>query len=72
MLRVANHRSESIRGVLVMRLERNVSVDGRTRGRMTVALPLLRNGAPRMIHPHVVPTGREVVSKTRRGLGCVR
>jgi hypothetical protein len=52
-----------------MRLERNVQVDSRARGRMTVVLPLLRNGVPRMLHPHVVPTGREGVGKTSRSGG---
>ena len=46
-----------------MRLERNAQVDGRTRGRMTVVLPLLRNGVPRMLHPHVVPTGCDGVGE---------
>jgi hypothetical protein len=35
-------------------------------GGMTVVLPLLRNGGPRMLHPHVVPPSRDWVSEAYR------
>ena len=50
-------------GVLSVRLERNVKVDGCTGWGMTVELPLRRNGAPRMLHPHVVPARRKGCGK---------
>jgi hypothetical protein len=58
MLRITDLIERVDQGVLSVRLERNVKVDGCTGWRMTVVLPLGRNSAPRMLHPHGVPARR--------------
>jgi len=69
MLWVADLIERVYQGILTMRLESNAQVDDRMVGGMTVVLPLLRNGAPRMLHPHVVPPSRDGVSEAYRHSG---
>jgi hypothetical protein len=56
MPRVADLIECVYQSVLSVRLECNAQVDDRIVGGMTVILPLVRNGAPRMLHLHVVPS----------------
>ena len=42
-------------GVLTVRLECNVNVDGGACGRGTEDLPVRRDGMPCMFHPDIVP-----------------
>ena len=58
MLRITDLIERVDQGVLSVRLEYNVKVDGCTGWGMSVALPLRRNSVPRMFHPHVVPAAR--------------
>jgi hypothetical protein len=63
MLGLADLIERVNQGVLLVRLERNVKVDGCTSGGMIVVLPLYRNRIPRMLHPRVVPTRYDRCSK---------
>ena len=56
MLRIADLIERVHQGVLSVRLERNMKIDGCISGGMIVVLPLCGDGIPRMLHPHVVPT----------------
>jgi hypothetical protein len=56
MVRIADLVKRVDQGIILVRLEGDVKIDGRTSGGTTIELPPGRNRIPRMLHLQVPPT----------------